>query len=35
MENNIEILDKEEENEKINNSLMFKRNKGKFKIYLI
>ena len=32
--NNIEILDREE-NEKINNSLMFKRNKGKFKIYLI
>ena len=33
-DNNIEILDKEGENEKINNSLMFKRNKGKLKINL-
>ena len=32
---NKEILDKEDENEKINNSLMFKRNKGKLKINII
>ena len=29
---NKEILENEDENEKINNSLMFKRNKGKLKL---